>query len=185
MGPPRCVWARESTAPAYGVTSGPAPSGHFRAQATQFDGTGSSWEGAFGKLLKLFWTQGPSLKICKRLNPRVRELGMFKQPPHRGAGPPGTREGGQCQKVVGGGSSPWSEPSEGAWRSRDLVRKSESCWGKANWMQSLGLAGRPVSGAFLVVQWLGLCPPIQWWWVRGCCRLVPRLGTKAHASCSK
>ena len=62
-------------------------------------------------------------------------------PPHRGAGPPGTREGGQCQKVVGGGSSPWSEPSEGAWRSRDLVSKSESCWGKANWMQSLGLAG--------------------------------------------
>ena len=44
--------------------------------------------------------------------------------------------------MVGGGSSPWAEPGEGAWRPRALVRKSESCWGKANWMQSLGLAGR-------------------------------------------
>ena len=42
--------------------------------------------------------------------------------------------------MVGGGSSPRSEPGEGAWRSGALVRKSESCWGKANWMQSLGLA---------------------------------------------
>lgn len=46
----------------YRVTSGPAPSGHLRAQATQFDCTGSSWERGFGEDADIILNPGTSSK---------------------------------------------------------------------------------------------------------------------------
>lgn len=61
----------------YGVTFGPAPSGHFRAQATQFDGTGSSWERDFGEDADIILNPGTSskdLEEVKSTGERTRDV---------------------------------------------------------------------------------------------------------------